>query len=265
MKKKKITLIVFIVCVFVFTSCFRVRGHSGEFPDLFTVAVSSLVTESFINDIETEFECEVFKIEEDDYGRVLFSYRDKDYNFIKNNVLISQYTESGRVYFYQNFNFICSRLSNEDYYSGNYRNNPLIWVSEEDLNNLKKWNDWNKPINNEKCVSALVRNIFDDKEYNEVPIEVENRINGIQSSYVVSRDNYDNKLIFVETNENDYVCIVSKTGRILNENFYVEYANNNTGFYLPFEANYEYQIQLKWLRDNNFWNIKSIDHILDEK
>ena len=74
---KKIILILLLIFVFILISC-GYSGYSGNRSDLFSVAINSVL---YLNGYswEADFQCDpnIEIIEEDKYGRTMFSYYEK--------------------------------------------------------------------------------------------------------------------------------------------------------------------------------------------
>lgn len=139
MKKNIVTVILF--CVLLLSACdsgimdkdaiLHICG-SYAVPGMFFFEVKGGVTECTI-------------IEEDSYGRVLFSYSTIN-NIIKERdtvLVIFQKNDSDYIYFYED---ICYIEEN---------------ASEADLSYFKYINDWNKPFNQEKFSKRPKKMSFD--------------------------------------------------------------------------------------------------------
>lgn len=289
---KKCISLIMVFIIFLTGCSIPIRGHSGKYPELFTVAVSSLATESYILEGETSGECYITKIAEDSYGRVMFSYVDKGndswQNYTRNAILISQFVEEDKVYFYQNYNFIISKINKGELkYVSNEKSvkNPTVGFSSEEIEQLKEWNDWDCSINREKSTWRKIKNKYSDKEYDshrfkEIYNSIFSPYMNFSRGYVVSRDNYGNMLVYMTgkrksgyitgpgTFMNKYMnlsvlAILSPTKNHLNQNYYVVFQDDDNEYYLPFEKDFLYQQKLEELRKNNYWNEKSLDEVIE--
>ena len=133
----RINLILLLISTIFLTSCYRDVTYIGDYPELFSVALHSLLgTKGFEEGHSGPPTIRV--LEEDSYGRVLFSYRENEIS----SHLIIQKVNSDHAYFYPHYNFMLGRIQD---------------VSEEELDGLKEANSWNQPMS-------------DSSEFERVPI-----------------------------------------------------------------------------------------------
>ena len=130
-------------------------GYSGEYADLYTVAINSVLWNlghSYGADFARNSDIEI--IEQDEFGRTLFSYHEKYYSggdFAFSALIISQYSADGLVYYYEDCNYI---IKKQEPYASNLQGFEI-----EQVEQLKVINDWGKPIDAEKCISkTIIRN-----------------------------------------------------------------------------------------------------------
>ena len=150
------------------TSC-GYKGYSGDHSDLYSTAINSVIwlngyswTADFVCDPKIEV------VDEDDYGRIMFTYYEKYYKGSKlsfSALIICQGSNEREVFYYEDINYI---VKEQDMSSLN-----LEKFSEEEIEHLKTVNDWNKEINYNKCVRKEIT-----KSKPEVPDEkeIKNRI-----------------------------------------------------------------------------------------
>lgn len=139
------------------------KGYKGENEDLYTEAIYSLLgNRGYYLEGEIIDDSEIVVIEEDSYGRTMFSYFEKN-EISSFSYLIAQKTEDGYVYFYPDFNFISSD------YDYPYENDNVIFSTDE-INTLKSLNDWNLPLNESKMVCYKITNLKDKPE-SKIPEE----------------------------------------------------------------------------------------------
>ena len=129
--------VLLIVCTF--SACFFMlpyTGYKGEFPALYTVAVNSLLA---VYGYHSHGDALLEPIEEDSFGRVLFSYHEDDYygegwpnSF---SYLICQKTDETYAYYYPDYNFIIKEWNGAD-----------VPFSKEEIDDLKSKNDWEKEL-----------------------------------------------------------------------------------------------------------------------
>ena len=267
MKKTLMCFLVFLSSMLLF-SCKRAVKYYGEYDDLYTVACNSIITIGFFENDQVSSGADIFIVEEDNYGRKMFVYADNDSFYSRGTkkrmfVLISQYLENQFVYYYPNYNFVAYK-GEIDRYSLDWEivENYFNKIPEIDIQNLKRWNDWNKPIDSKKCIKSLIKNHYDD-EYREF----DNNYNTFSGNYgtktagyVVSIDSYGNKLICFRDEKKSYISVVSKNFENILD-IKLLFMDKERNYYLPFSDNYDYQKKLKELKETCYWNVKDLDEM----
>jgi hypothetical protein len=144
--KKIIKYLILIVLVPLIVSCRDTDIYRGNDPELHSVAL-----ESIIGSRGYEMN-EVLRVEEDAYGRVLFAFFG-DYIYTKFSgqedvlaIVIAQKTDGDFVYYYDSMNALAV-VTIHQLYEGLTLNLIESYFDEEDFEELKEKNDWNKPIN----------------------------------------------------------------------------------------------------------------------
>lgn len=144
---KKIILILLLIFVFILISC-GYSGYSGNRSDLFSVAINSV---PYLNGYSwrTDFQCDpnIEIIEEDKYGRTMFSYYEKYYkgtDISFSALIICQASTEKEVFFYEDINYI---IKEQTLYS-----KDIEKFADDKIEYLKLINDWNKEINYDKCI-----------------------------------------------------------------------------------------------------------------
>lgn len=271
--KKALSIILSLFNIMLLFGCdinSKSKKYSGEYPELYTIACNSIITEGYFENAQLKASAKVYILEEDDYGRKCFVYTDNDTFFNRSDkkrffILISQYADNEYVYYYQNYNFIALRELTTKYtlfmddVKEIFYNCPKV-----DIENLKIWNDWGKPIDESKCVKSKITNYYND-DFREYKNDYDKFVKCEDiEGYVVSVDNYGNKLICVDDNchEKTHVFITSNTNRRLNDSEII-FRDLSKDYYLPFTKDYEYQDKLKQLKEENYWNVMSLDDVLD--
>ena len=209
---KKILLIISLLLITVLASC-GYSGYTGSHSDLYTEAINSV---PWLNGHSwgADFICDphIEIIDEDQYGRIMFTYREKYYSGADisfSALIICQGSNEKEVFYYEDENYIVKKQA---VYSQN-----LEKFTEEEIENLKANNDWNKKINYDKCVRKEITKIKP-----EIPkkVEIENQIvnefNLIDGEYSLYVDfltnNQDNsKYIiygYIITNEQENICFI---------------------------------------------------------
>ena len=166
--KKIIVFILSMLMLVLFNGC-KFRGYFGEYTNLYTVATNSILWNnghSFGADKEIDPKIEV--IEQDRYGRMLFAYYEAYYfacysdetTLSFSTLLIMQHSSKEYVYYYEDYNYSIRR---QNIYE------PLKKFTEEDIAYLKLQNDWDKPLDLDKCVRKEIVN-------NKIQISVDSPI-----------------------------------------------------------------------------------------
>ena len=167
---KKVLSLLFC-CFILFTCSFGLSGcifnrenpypYLGEYKELYTVAVYSIPdAEGYMHHGEGAYSSDIYIWEQDDYGRILFSYCE-DYGNQIFGLIISQAYDESNVYFYPDINYALTLIDSEYSYEGikegikddNFLKNKTKDFYLENKDKLKEANDWNKPIDKNKCVS----------------------------------------------------------------------------------------------------------------
>lgn len=139
------------ILVWILAGC-EYKGYSGEYVDLYTVAINSVLWNlghSYSTDFTKDSEIEI--IETDGFGRTLFSYHEKYYSggeLSYSALIVSQYSSNGQVYYYEDCNYIVKK---QDPNASRLQDFNL-----EEIECLKSINDWDKPINADKCISKTI-------------------------------------------------------------------------------------------------------------
>jgi hypothetical protein len=156
--KKTVAIGTAIILLVSTLSACQFTGYKGEFPALYTVAVNSLLA---IRGYHSHGDALIRIVEEDSYGRVLFSYYEDSYygegwpnSF---SYLICQKTDETYVYFYPDYNFIIKELNGLD-----------IPFSNEEIESFKNKNGWGEEINNKELVKYEIT-----RKKNEPDVKIE--------------------------------------------------------------------------------------------
>jgi len=142
--------------VMILSACVRFPDdhYSGDYPELFTVAVYSLLGAKGHSVTEIFHEIILWVIDEDSYGRVMFLYIEPRATSTI-SLIISQSSSDTHVYFYPHFNFISA--PSDELISEFERGILTNVIFPEDLvADLKERNDWNQPLNFERVVRAAI-------------------------------------------------------------------------------------------------------------
>jgi hypothetical protein len=237
------------------TGC-QFTGYKGEFPALYTVAVNSLLA---ARGYHSHGDALLKLVEEDSYGRILFSYYEDSYydegwpnSF---SYLICQKSDETYVYYYADYNFISKAWNGLD--------TPF---SSKEIEELKTKNDWNKEFSDKELTkleitpikkepgTEIERKDF-DALFQKVAMEKGRQGNGTMvHPYVLylTSDTYGRKLYFAsakhydtseEAMEFELVMIFNPDGSY-NEEICV----------MELKDHYNYQDDLKEFKEQNNWN-----------
>ena len=279
--------------------------YNGDYPELYTMACHIFDTEGYIFDgsVEDTLQVAIVPVETDNYGRTMFCYYDEYYYYPYLALLICQYCDDSYVYYYQDYNFINKEYEKDNgvhlvwidyalkYHKHSTVDNPLYGFKDEDIANLKEWNDWDKPIDKSKCVSA---EIFDD--YADYTKNVRKGLNKKEESlikpiseslcldegwrvgqylYYMGQDMYNNIFIRITAypissssqqpdKHRTYFGLISKSYGILSENSFTYvgefYYSDHT--YKDFYYSPAYLDALYNFHTNTYWNVCDLDDII---
>ena len=185
MKKNKTLFITFGTVVgiaaiiagggYLITHFPKYNGYIGEYPDLFTVAINSLVGSNGYILSETAFPPVVELLEEDSYGRRLFCYSEDSGTGV--SLVVSQKTDGVYVWFYPDYNFISAPLAEGNGIKKIASDvpseiiNPYNDFSLEEIAALKEVNDWEDPLDEGKADMTKIVREKPEREMNEQYLE----------------------------------------------------------------------------------------------
>lgn len=170
--RKLITILVCCLSTITFSGC-SYKGYTGEYPELFTVAINCIPNAEGRIIHEVSEAPIVHLIEVDENGRKLFCYSEEygRYEDGRNqgkmsrggvNLVICQFSDSEYAYYYPSITYISAPLceGNKIYIYGNSRpatiDNPLNDFTNEEIEELKQKNDWGQELDLEKCEKAPI-------------------------------------------------------------------------------------------------------------
>ena len=166
MKKLVSLVVVTVLFVSMLTGCiFRYRG---DHIDLYTVAGNNVFgADGYRFNGEVSYDPYIEVIEKDNYGRVLFFYDEGYRSKYGTAIVIMQKSEDSFVYYYQDICQIPYVRSEDEYYVELGYNDMF---SNEQIESLKEVNNWNKPIDLDKCTKAEIYN----RKGDEGPMKISN-------------------------------------------------------------------------------------------
>lgn len=162
MRAAKLIISVVTACsLLMLSACRDIGRYYGEHPELYTVAVNSILG---LGGGESGT---AIVVDEDSYGRILFAYIDSadlagksvNKSYYTCAFLVVQQTDEGYVYYYPDYNFLALEWvygsPNESYGA---RVERVIQENnlDDQLQELQDRNDWGKPLAIEKCVKYRV-------------------------------------------------------------------------------------------------------------
>ena len=153
---KIIMIIIFLsVIVFGLSGC-RARYYRGDYPELFTVALNSLLGARGVANNEID-DPRIIVLEEDNYGRTLFMYGEG--RGIGISILVSQKSDGNYVYFYPHHNFIIfetrEEMTSRESLDGVQMRHFHPEIIEK-IDELKERNDWNQELDLENSVKKEI-------------------------------------------------------------------------------------------------------------
>lgn len=263
MKQKVFGVIISFLCLTsILMGCDGPSYYKGDDIDLFSVAVNSLLGVSGYGGKGAAPQIKI--IEEDSYGRKLFSYLGD--GFVPTySLLICQKSNDKYSFYYPDYNFI----------SAEYKSNSIVEniFTTDEINELKYLNDWDKEINENKCVKVEIISkkdqprITKDKEnqfellFNKVARNSGYKGNDTIFRYATycSSDNYGRTLYYA------YGVGRDMNGEGVNPNslsrdfelviiFKQDGTVDETICIMELSDNYKYQTELKQFKDLNSWN-----------
>lgn len=236
--KKHIIVLVLVISLLL-TSCFGDgMDYHGEYPDLYSVAIHSIIGIYGYDFSEVKFDSKINVIDEDEQGRKLFSYQENS-TVSTYNLIICQKTNDDYTYFYPDYNFISS---SEDTFP------------EEEIEQLKEKNDWNKEINEYSCVKAKVTR--------KKPQGLINRkaVNKLYCFALGEDAYYPNSSIIYLISDNYGRELYTGYGKYSSKRVVVMLLNHPDGSYdentsvMELKNYYSYQEELKAFKERNHWN-----------
>ncbi len=236
-KEIKIFLILAFLVIVIGCALKKIENdYHGKYPELYSVAINSLLGARGYAQDERKYDSEITIMESDQYGRTLFFYYEGK-EVSSYSLIISQESTDNYTYFYPDVNFISA--SENDF--------PQAEIEE-----LKRKNDWDKPIVPEKCIKVeVVRKKEKGPINNNKLIELYNKALG-EDAYGLSA------IIFFTTD--DYNRSIYLGYGKSSKRRYVVMLFNADGSYdeskciMELTDLYRYQDELKSFKELNNWN-----------
>ena len=249
--KKALPLI--IVALLIFLSSCEWKEYSGDYSDLYTVALNSVLwTKGWSGGACYVFDPQIEKIDEDSYGRVVFFYHEEYYkggDITFAALVICQASDKDVVFYYED---VCHIVKKQ----------PRIVqdVNEvfdaEEIDYLKSINDWNKELDYEKCVrKTIIKNKPKIPDKKELEKQIMNEFNltdeqcFVFMDYLTSNSDGSKFLIYGEiwmrVKGVDNICFV---GLVEKENDSITKLNT----FVPSDV-YDYKAEFAEFKRANNW------------
>lgn len=209
---KRIIWMILLIFTTILTSC-GYSGYSGKHSDLYSVSANSVL---WLNGYSwgADYECNpsIEVIEEDSYGRTMFTYYEKYYkgaNISFSALIICQDSNEKEVFFYEDINYI---IKEQILYTQNTEN-----FTDDEIAYLKLINDWDKEINYDKCVRKDIakakQKLSSEKEIQNLLIDEFALVNGEYSLFMdyLTSNIDDSKYIvygYIRKTEHEGICFI---------------------------------------------------------
>jgi len=243
---------VIVLIALVFSGCFSSKDpddYHGEYPELYSVAIHSLLGSFGYSQSERKLDSTIIIFEADEYGRQLFFYYEGTI-IDKYSLIISQKNDDYYSYFYPDFNFIS--FTEDDLLLAKYDFMELYNQSDEEIEELKRKNDWGMEIDLDKCVKAeIVHKKSEGPVNNRTLLELYNKVLG-EDAYGISHieffitDDYGRSIYFGygKPSSERYIVMLFKPDGTYDESKCV----------MELTDLYSYQNELKEFKELNDWN-----------
>lgn len=247
--KKVLALLLCVVILIGLTAC-TYKGYSGAYSDLYTVAINSVLWNnghSFSADKYQNSQIQI--IEKDMYGRTMFTYYEKYYagaSISFSALIVCQTSNEKEVFYYED---VCYIVKEQTLYA-----QTLVEFETEEIENLKKANDWNKELNFDKCIKKEITQQKPAIPYRndvEKAIVSQFHLEDEQYSLFVNflTSNFDNSHFIIygyiwenETDGTAFIGIVQRTEKSI----------TNIKFLVPSNA-YNYKTEFMEFKHTNQW------------
>ena len=128
------------------------QEYRGEYPAAYTVAINSFFgSYGSGSNGEITLQSNIGILETDQYGRILFYYHE-GLGPTGCGYAIMQKEQDGYAYYYEDD---CAIGAIDDW-NGNGPMTHEEWFTQEEIDALKKLNDWDQPLNEDKCTKKEI-------------------------------------------------------------------------------------------------------------
>ena len=163
MSKKLVSIAMCLLCFVSISRCIPYKGYMGNYPELFTVAVNIVPDANGVIYSETEHQPAIALIQQDAKGRKLFGYVEEYDEDPILYLMVCQSSDDEYAYYYAENSMISAIVS--DCYRRIHIGGPkvvsrleapLLDFTDEQIEEVKRNNDWNKELDLEKCAKAKI-------------------------------------------------------------------------------------------------------------
>ena len=265
--KRFLSIFLLMIMLLSLASCVNDDNYGKEFPDLYTEAILSVPwTWGYVQAPLRKEPPEITILDTDSYGRSMYFYYEIPHGLVpgiqSGAILISQFSDEKSVYYYPNVNCI-----------SRYRNitRPSDF-SDEQIEGLKKANDWDTPLQLDRCIQReFVKNkegcpVSDEYEDTAIAIIKENNKSDVVTDWIANCDLFQNgiqdlygRILYCgggsfSTNDTEIYTSFAIAFIVCNHdidpNIGVYYGIDPDGFFYSYEENNAFHQFLK----ANHWN-----------
>ncbi|MBE6548604.1 MAG: hypothetical protein E7667_07015 [Ruminococcaceae bacterium] len=242
---KKFMAIIFMAFSLILVGC--EYKYSGDYPQLYTVAINSLLWNHGLSTATDRFiDPTIDIIQKDQYGRILFQYTEKSFtpSVAFSSLIIMQYSTQEDVYYYEDVNFISKEKVSHSHVQ--------VEFDLTEIESLKEINDWNKDLNLDKCISKEISRTKAKPQIDENTLKEMFEENGYynDSTFLLSTDDYGRFIC--------YSCVSTINNGVLEDQYLVILFQNDLTYavFSP-KSFYNYQEELKEFKAKNNWNCQT--------
>lgn len=259
---KKKTIIAFLLLTFLLCGCqFFSFNYNANYEKALEKKVQA--ENCLLGMIGNKY-ARIITIDKDKYGRTLFFYSDVSiaagtYLYSSEQlwtILILQKTDDEFVYYYPDLDFIVkpldkteSILNNDDLLASTF-----LTLSEEEITKFKKENDWNEPINAEKCIKKRIVDLSVLEKSKMVEIERQSEV--FNKEFYNRYPQPDAFFWYLTSDDFDrhiYFCRTVDGNEIPNHSYVIMFLPDNTYIIEEIYDLWNYR-ELRDFKENNNWN-----------
>ena len=236
---------ILILSLLLLCGCDRFHPYKGDRYDLLTIVFNCLPGAQGSQFMKPEGPV-LEVIEEDEFGRVLFYYYENR-EISTHSLIISQKSDKNNVYYYDNVNFI---------------SNDVNEFSNEEIDELKRINNWNNALEIKKMIKKKIvkeenqPKINEKKVFTTVVNDFVGNENTFNSCDYITSDYYGKHLYMFRYYDLENTINI---GLIIFDDKFI--ANNKS--ILILEEYYNYQYKLIELKENNNWTYDYCSDLTD--